>query len=354
LTGPRRTYDDAQRAAFLREASLPGSAIHVVARAHGISSGTAYRWLHEARDADPPPNAVAVLLCSDWHIGALVEAAEMRGMYAYDTEVCRSRIESLGREVRTLLRLYSDLYTIRRLYLLWAGDILDGTTAYRGQRYRLQLHTPEAQRHWAHNHICRFTEELASEVPETVGIVCAGNHARIGTSDDVPASEDSELRLFTDIARDTVGVPHLTWERHRLGVSFVAQPTGNVVYMEHGQRVPWGGKTSQPTPSTWTHAYQRCMDEGRIAEVVCWGHRHTPAYLHGRPHILSNGCMTGYNEYAREGALRPTLPSQWMFGLSDQGLAWTHNIVLGGWPETYADERTGVLRGTLSEAEAEA
>ena len=43
-----------------------------------------------------------------------------------------------------------------------------------------------------------------------------------------------------------------------------------------------------------------------------------------------------------------------MFGLSDQGLAWTHNIVLGGWPETYADERTGVLRGTLSEAEAEA
>lgn len=351
MTGSRRTYDDAQREAFLREASLPGSAIHTVARAHGISSGTAYRWLHEARDADPPPSAVAVLICSDWHIGAIVEAAEMRGMYAYDTEVCRTRIEALGREVRTLLRLYSDLYTIRRLYVLWAGDILDGTTAYRGQRYRLQLHTPEAQRHWALGRVCRFMEELASEVPETVGLVCAGNHARIGTSDDVPASEDSELRLFMDVARDTVGVPNLTWERHRLGVSFVAQPTGNVVYMEHGQRVPWGGKTSQPTPSTWTHAYQRCMDEGRIAEVVCWGHRHTPAYLHGRPHIMSNGCMTGYNEYAREGALRPTLPSQWMFGLSDQGLAWTHNVVLGGWPETYADERTGVLRGVLEGAD---
>ncbi len=354
MTGPRRTYDDAQRAAFLREASLPGSAIHTIARAHGISSGTAYRWLHEARDADPPPGAVAVLLCSDWHIGALVEAAEMRGMYAYDTTVCRYRIEALARSVRALLRTFASLYTWRRLYVCWMGDILDGTNAYRGQRYRLQLHSPEAQRHWALGHVCQFMVDVASEMPETVGVVCAGNHARIGSADEVPPSEDSELRLFETVAHETVGVPGLSWSRERISSAFVAQPLTHGVYIEHGQRVPWGGKTSQPTPSTWTHAYQRCMDEGRIFEAVCWGHRHTPAYLHGRPHIISNGCLTGYNEYAREGGLRPTLPAQWLFGLDTNGLAWSHNIVLGAWPETYADERTGVLRGTLSEAEAEA
>lgn len=348
---PRRTYDDEQRDAFCREAVLPHCDIIATARKHGISSGTAYRWLCEYRHDLELPDGVAMLLLSDWHIGAAIEASEMRGMYLYDTTVALNRMQRLADTARCVLRVFGSLYQWKRLYLLFAGDILDGTTAYRGQRYRLQLHTPDAQRHWALNHVCRFVESLASEVPETVGLVCAGNHARIGTSDDVPASEDSELRLFTEVARETSGIPGLSWSVERLGGAFIALPLSHAVYVEHGQRVPWGAKASQPTPSTWTHVYQRCMDEGRIMELCCWGHRHTPAYLHGRPHMLSNGCLTGFNEYAREGCLRPTLPSQWMIGFDANGLAWMHNIMLGTWPETYMDEQTGMLRGLLQEEE---
>ena len=52
---------------------------------------------------------------------------------------------------------------------------------------------------------------------------------------------------------------------------------------------------------------------------------------------------------AREGCLRPTLPSQWMIGFDVNGLSWMHNIMLGTWPETYMDEQTGMLRGLLQE-----
>ena len=346
----RNTYSDERKAGVLADVAATGETHAQIAKRHDIPPGTVSRWVSEANaDRVNLPPAVACLLLSDWHIGALVESDDMRGMYCYDTNVCEDRINRLRSEAVAYLKAQAAFWNIKRLYLLWAGDIQDGIHAYRTQRYRLQLQTPRLQRNWAKPRVLDFVDLFAKAVDELVCMVCKGNHTDPGWSDAQPEDECYDTRLFYECAMETRNLTNVAWEIHAYETPFQALPLRHSVYVEHGENVPWGGKASQPTPMTWQHCYNACMDEGRIHEVCCWGHRHTPAYLHGRPNILSNGCLTGYNEYARKGKLRPTLPAQWFFGLSENGLQWVQNIVLGAWPETHPDERTGFLRGDMLE-----
>jgi len=345
---PRRRYTDDIRERFRREMSLPGARVCDVAARLGLPiNGTTYRWAMEDRQLSTPQPMTVCALLSDWHIGAIVESSLMRGMYAYDTDICESRIDTLCREIRSMIALYGKTHRIESVNLLWAGDIIDGINAYRGQRYRLQLTTPKAQRHWALPRLVRFIEDIAAEAIKVTCLVVAGNHGRASAQEEQPAEANEELRLFEEVARATEHLSNVVWWHHLIGIAF--DVLGHGVYVEHGQRVPWGGRASQPTPGTWQHAHNICVDEGRLLEVVCWGHRHTPVYLHGRPHILSNGCLSGYNEFARELHLRPTLPGQWVFGITPAGLVWAHNVVLGTWPETTPDALTSVLSGALHE-----
>lgn len=337
------------RTAVLNEATVIGSNVREIAARYGVAERTARTWILQARDGTGPaparPSASAWALLSDWHLGALVESKHMAGRWAYDTRIARERVEKLTRRIVGELRLHGAEHNIERLYLLWAGDIVDGTKAFRGQRYRLELRTCAAQRNFAESLIMPMIEALVSEGVPLVCISCEGNHSRSAFADEEEPDENHETRLFNEIAEQTASEA-VRWAIRDYGAEIQDPVTGRVVAVEHGRYMP-GSKHGALTPGSFQHVYAASDDAGRKFDAFCVGHRHVPGYWHGRTHLFCNGSLTGYNEFARDRRFRPCLPSQWFFGLTEGGLAWQSQIILGSWPESEPDADTGVLFGPL-------
>lgn len=336
----RQRYDEQTRRDAVREAATPGLLVKEVANRRGIEVGTLHRWV--AEDRVEKKEASAWLMCSDWHLGALVLAKWMRGRHKYDTDVAKERVAALTYETLARVEALKHRFDVKHLTILWAGDIIDGTKAYRGQRYRLQLTTAGAQRRFAADLILPMLETLASRLSVSC-VACEGNHGRSALMDDEEQGESYETRLFEEVAAEARGLAQ--WSVGNYEAENMCPTTGRVVVVEHGRNVPFS-KHGSMTPGTFQHAFARQANVGKIVDVFAFGHRHTPAYTHGRPHILANGAMTGYSEFASEHGFRPCLPSQWFFGLTDDGLAWSDQVILGKWEESEADEM-GMLSGGL-------
>lgn len=345
MTSYRRQYTDEQRAAIVREATLPGANASEVAARHGMPLGTLCRWLSEDRyEGSSKPVASAWLLASDWHLGALVKSKHMAGRHHYDLNVARARVELLTESVAALLNSHSHTHDIKRLTILWAGDIIDGTKAYPGQQYNICLTSCESQRAFARSVIHPMLDLLASRLSVSC-VAVQGNHGRAALKEPMESADHHELRMFEEIARD---LPHLaSWSVEQFCTEIKCRETGRMVIVEHGQFIP-GSKHGGMTPGTLAHVSSRAQDLGMFPDVFAYGHRHTPMLKDGRTTVLCNGSMTGYNDFARNLGFAPCRPAQWMFGLSETGLAWVDLIPLGGWSESAPDEN-GIMRAKEEE-----
>ena len=86
------------------------------------------------------------------------------------------------------------------------------------------------------------------------------------------------------------------------------------ILLTHGDRMGSAGGTGFVGPAaTILRGVQKVILEqsalGYHVDRVDHGHFHYPMYL---PHVLSNGALPGYSEYAKGFRMRPTPPQQFL------------------------------------------
>jgi hypothetical protein len=254
------------------------------------------------------------LLTSDFQIGEVIRADETEAGYGYDSSVFRSRYR---RMIDTTIYLAfqhgGQGWTYPGIIYARGGDTISG--AIHDELKETDDLTPiEAVE-------CAFEEESAGihKLADAFGKVevktpgSAGNHDRnLMKPTTKKASAHSYDRLIAYMLRREFNTDkRVTFQTSR---SFdVRFPIYNkTILLTHGDRMGSGGGQGFVGPAaTILRGVQKVLMEqaalGFHVDRVDHGHFHYPMLL---DFVLSNGCMPGYSEFAKQFRMRPTPPQQ--------------------------------------------
>lgn len=254
------------------------------------------------------------LLTSDFQIGEVVRAEETEAGYGYDSAIFRRRYR---RMIDTTIYLSTQHAGHDWKYpgIIYArgGDTISG--GIHDELRETDDMTPiEAVE-------CAFEEESAGieKLLEAFGAVdvkapgSAGNHDRNLLK---PVTKKAHAHSYDRLVnfmlmrhfRKTTRVTFQTSQSYD-----VYFPIYNLqILLTHGDRMGSGGGQGFIGPlATIMRGAQKVIAEqaalGRHVDRVDHGHFHTPAYIGW---VLSNGCLPGYSEYAKQYRMRPSPPQQ--------------------------------------------
>lgn len=257
-----------------------------------------------------------ILFTSDFQFGEVVTAAEMDGMNEFNAAIF---CERYTRMVDKTLRWQE---AVGRG---WDADYPDGMIYLRGgDAISGEIHAELAESNDfgavpAVRELVRYEAEGIRRLRDHYGrvkvISIPGNHGR--------TTIKPRHKGYANTNYETI----LAWWLESLfdgdkTVSFVTPPSGYArfeVYgwrfeMRHGDRMGAGGGVGwigAPAPITKGHKKIRvdAASVGSPVDYVLTGHLHTSMQL---PHGWANGCMPGYNEFARSLGLEPDCAKQWL------------------------------------------
>lgn len=256
----------------------------------------------------------AVLIISDWHFG--------KETPCYNMEIAARRFTTICRKVRDITELHRHAYPINRLHIIWAGDLVDGTSIYPTQAH----------------HVCGpVIKQIYGTLPTVVGELAnlagcfrevhnyciRGNHGRVSKF----AHEDDNFDriLFESLRLATTNVPGMYWEIPD-GWYHQAHIGGLDFLITHGDQVkmvlnlPWYGITTRA--SRWKTTNQL----GRF-DVLVMGHFHAGSHLNwNNVKIFCNGTAASGDEFALEKIGMESTETQWFFGVSDERLTWNYEL----------------------------
>lgn len=256
----------------------------------------------------------AVLLASDWHIGALVDPAETGGMGGYDFDTFCARLELLGRKVALITGEFQTIRPIRKLTVPLIGDIVDGDSIFPSQEvdfnvldqvYRGALKTAE------------FLTGLLHTFQEVEVIALPGNHGRLGKKAERKkgVSFDRQLAMFAS---------HLTKGTTRIKWAIPESPfydweiEGHPIHAEHYDAVKsWAGIPYYGLDRAAGKLTQIANSQGRRFSLMVGGHYHSGATLE-RPGgiVMLNGSMMGPTEFSAHELKTISRPMQRLFFVS--------------------------------------
>lgn len=257
-----------------------------------------------------------ILFTSDFQYGEVVRADEMDGMNAFNKAIFAERYARMIDK------------TIK-----WAAAIGDGWGAHYGEGMIYlrggdaisgEIHdelreTNDASVRGALNELAAYEVEGIRRLKDVFGhvhvISIPGNHGR--------TTLKPRHKRYVDLNFETIlaDLIQARFEREP-GYTFETPPSGFAYFeacgwsfeMRHGDRMGAGGGTGfigSPAPITKGHLRTRlaAATTGRMVDYVLTGHLHTSMKL---PHGFANGCMPGYNEFARGLNLDPDCAKQWL------------------------------------------
>jgi hypothetical protein len=270
-------------------------------------------WTLKRHD-NKPREHMPYLLTSDFQIGEVIRADETEAGYGYDSSIFRSRYQ---RMIDTTIYLAfqhgGKKWTYPGIIYARGGDTISG--AIHDELKETDDLTPiEAVE-------CAFEEESAGihKLADAFGKVevktpgSAGNHDRnLIKPTTKKASAHSYDRLIAYMLRREFNTDkRVTFQTSR---SFdVRFPIYNkTILLTHGDRMGSGGGQGFVGPAaTILRGVQKVLMEqaalGFHVDRVDHGHFHYPMLL---DFVLSNGCMPGYSEFAKQFRMRPTPPQQ--------------------------------------------
>jgi hypothetical protein len=69
--------------------------------------------------------SVPVLICSDWHCGAVVHGASINGLNEYNVAIFHDRAAALFRNALKVIRMVRSSVTVKEMVLWLGGDLID-------------------------------------------------------------------------------------------------------------------------------------------------------------------------------------------------------------------------------------
>lgn len=257
-----------------------------------------------------------VLFTSDFQWGETIRADEMDGINEYNVEIATRRYRALIDKTIDLCFEHTANPSYPGLYYLRGGDSISGAI-HEELSDTDELKPNPSVKSLAEQEIAGI-KKLADAFGKVHVVSVPGNHGR--------TTKKPRSKLYADTNNDDL----LSWfiEMYFKAsgdkrVSFVTPRSGDAYFsigrlkflLTHGDRIGTRGGTGFIGPAATIlrgvhKTRQQYHQIGKHIDYALMGHFHVPMML---SHVMVNGSLSGFSEYAKTLRVEPEPPSQTLF-----------------------------------------
>ena len=269
-----------------------------------------------------------ILFVSDPQVGSVVDEEQTGGLGRYNYDEFRIRFDRYRAGVHRILRYHPN--RIQTCYLALGGDLVEGTTIFRGQQRQVDLAAVK-QVVAVYEHLSQLVADLAETFPAVKVISVSGNHGRIGMKGECAPNDNldwlaawfvRERCKLSGITNVEFSLPETWWALFRV--------RNSLFYLGHGDDfkswlgIPFYG--AERFRSRVRELLRQSFGLEANPDYFLLGHHHQPAEI---PGVFLNGCWPGGSEFSLKRLQAGGDPVQWMIGVHDhQGVSWTRKVYL--------------------------
>lgn len=250
--------------------------------------------------------SVPVLLCSDWHCGAVVKPESVNGLNEYDVGIFHDRAQNLFRNALKVVRMVRSSVTIDEMVVWLGGDLIDNWL--HPEQVQTQELSPTQQIIECERAIVAGLGYLLDHGGfKRIIVPCShGNHGR--TTQKMQAGNSHatsyEWLMYQSLRRHFRNEPRIQWQIANGYVTYLTV-LGQVLRFHHGDACRYqGGIGGLTIPLTkWIHRADQAI---KADHSVC-GHFHSAQM---NPLWTVNGSLIGPTEYGLKLGFSPEAPQQ--------------------------------------------
>lgn len=249
---------------------------------------------------------VPLLLCSDWHCGAVVDPATVCELNSYDVDEYHRRAQALFKNTLHVVRMLRTTSIVRQMVVWLGGDLIDNWL--HPDQAETQILSPTQQLIECERSIVLGLDFLLEHGDfERVVVPCSfGNHGR--TTDKMRATNAAatsyEWLMYQSLRRHYRDEPRLDFRISDGNVSYLTM-LDKVVRFHHGDAIRYGGGVGGIAVPLQKWLYRQ--DVGIRADHTCLGHFHS---LTVGPNFSVNGSLIGPTAYGLKLGFAPERPQQ--------------------------------------------
>lgn len=267
--------------------------------------------------------SIPVLLCSDWHCGAVVKRESVNQLNAYNVDTFHERAAALFRNAVKVIDMARTSVDITSMVLWLGGDLIDNQL--HPDATQQQDLTPTQQLVECERAIAAGIDYLLSHAAlERLIVPCSvGNHGRTTAKQQSNATENSfEWLMYQSLRRHFRNEPRVEWQISDGNILYI-DVLGQRLRFHHGDAVKYGGGVGGITVPLTKWIYRQ--DVGIRADHTFLGHFHTLTLGSG---FSINGSLIGPTAYSLKLGFPPERPQQLMrFIDSDRGFTLSAPIL---------------------------
>jgi len=272
------------------------------------------------------PEEIATMI-SDCQIGQLVDVGESGGLGGYSTDIFLERLEFFKASQKKIFEIHTSNTPCPAHNLFFLGDIVDGTTIFKGQQRQTDIHTVK-QVIVAVKSLAEYISWLAGLYPWQINVYgVIGNHGRVGDRGVESPLNNFDYLIYWMLDKwleghDNVSVyPSESWYQivERMGWAFL---------LVHGDDTrSWAGIPFYGLLRSAANYRRMFVDANQGYNYLLCGHHHREAEI--EDHIIMNSNWVGGSELSMKRMQAAGAPTQTMFGIHpDFGITWKRNIKL--------------------------
>ena len=251
--------------------------------------------------------SVPVLLCSDWHCGAVVKAESVNQLNSYNVDTFHDRAAALFRNAIKVIDMARTSVDIKSMVLWLGGDLIDNQL--HPDATQQQDLTPTQQLVECERSIAAGIDYLLEHGKlERLIVPCSvGNHGRTTAKQQSNATENSfEWLMYQSLRRHFRNEPRVEWQISDGNILYI-DVLGQQLRFPHGDAVKYGGGVGGITVPLTKWIYRQ--DVGIRADHTFLGHFHTLTLGSG---FSINGSLIGPTAYSLKLGFPPERPQQLM------------------------------------------
>jgi hypothetical protein len=251
--------------------------------------------------------SVPVLLCSDWHCGAVVKRESVNQLNAYDVDTFHVRAAALFRNAVKVIDMARTSVDINAMVLWLGGDLIDNQL--HPDATQQQDLTPTQQLVECERAITAGIDYLLEHGKlERLIVPCSvGNHGRTTAKQQSNATENSfEWLMYQSLRRHFRNESRVEWQISDGNILYI-DVLGQRLRFHHGDAVKYGGGVGGITVPLTKWIYRQ--DVGIRADHTFLGHFHTLTLGSG---FSINGSLIGPTAYSLKLGFPPERPQQLM------------------------------------------
>ena len=262
--------------------------------------------------------SVPILLCSDWHCGAVVRAESVNNLNSYDVQEFHQRAAALFVNALKVVRMVRSSCEVRQMVLWLGGDLIDNWL--HPEQIQTQELSPTQQIIECERAIVAGIDHLLEHGAfDRIVIPCSyGNHGRTTPkmqADNAHATS-YEWLMYQSLRRHYRHQDRLEWRISDGNILYV-EVLGRLLRFHHGDAIRYqGGIGGLTVPLT---KWQLRQDQGIAADHSFFGHFHQLTMGTG---WSVNGSLIGPTAYGLKLGFAPERPQQ-LLRFLDSERGWT-------------------------------